>query len=312
MAKKIVVTTCSLHHLAQAKALGDSILKFNPDYKLIIGLVDKLNGRVLPEYYFPHELIEVETMHLPEFEGMYKRYTTLELNCALKSFFIDHVLNTYSPDFIFFLDSDILVFDSFKSVEAALSDHSILVTPHITSSFPKDDLRPQEKDILKTGIFNAGFLGLRNDSNGQSMIRWLKERMVDQCYERPKEGLNVDQKWLNLVPLFFESVKILLHAGCNIAYWNLHERIIHKENERYFVNNDSLIFYHYSGFSWERPEIISKHQDRFRFTDFPLLKELFDFYRDALIKNDHEKMLTQHSYFKKTKSGVLHKLGLKK
>jgi len=306
--KKIVVTTCSANHLAQAKSLGDSLLSFNPGYKLVIGLVDKLENRVDPGFYYPHDLVEVEALHIPEFAEMFHRYTTLELNCALKCFFLRYALEAYQPDILFFLDSDILVFDSFKFFEEQLADHSILLTPHITKPYPEDTHRPQEKEILKTGIFNGGFLGLRNDENSLALLDWFKTRMVDQCYERPKEGLNVDQKWLEFVPLYFKNVKVILHAGCNVAYWNLHQREIRKKGDKYFANDEPLIFFHYSGYSVQDPDQVSRHQDRISIEGNTELKELFEFYRRTLIANDHEKMLSLKCFYKKPSKNPFRKL----
>jgi hypothetical protein len=297
--KKTVVTTCSVNHLAQAKSLGDSLLSFNPEYKLVIGLVDKLDNRVEAGFYFPHDLVEVAALHIPEFAEMYHRYTTLELNCALKCFFLHYALETYQPDMLFFLDSDILVFDSFKFIEEQLVNNSILLTPHITEPYPDDKYRPQEKEILKTGIFNGGFLGLRNDENSHALLDWWRPRMVDQCYERPKEGLNVDQKWLEFVPLYFKKVKVILHPGCNVAYWNLHQREVRKQGNKYFVNDEPLIFFHYSGYSIKHPGQISRHQNRVSFEGSIELKELFQHYHSALISNDHEKMLLLRCYYKR-------------
>ena len=306
--KKIVVTTCSANHLAQAKSLGDSLLSFNPDYKLVIGLVDKLENRVEPGFYYPHDLVEVEALDIPEFAEMHRRYTTLELNCALKCFFLHYTFESYKPDILFFLDSDILVFDSFKFLEQQFAENSILITPHITEPYPSDKQRPQEKEILKTGIFNGGFLGLRNDENSRALLDWWKPRMVDQCYERPKEGLNVDQKWLEFVPFYFQRVKVILHAGCNVAYWNLHEREIRKQGSKYFVNNEPLIFFHYSGYSVKNPDRISRHQDRIRFEGNTELKELFEFYHRTLTANHHEKMLSLKCYYQKQSKNPLKKL----
>lgn len=304
----VVVTTCSANHLAQAKALGDSLLTFNPGYKLMIGLVDKLQNRVDPGFYYPHDLVEVDALRVPQFGEMYQRYTTLELNCALKCFFLQYALDSYKPDMLFFLDSDILIFDSLSFLEQQLLEYSILVTPHITVPYPDDKSRPREKDILKTGIFNGGFLGLKNDENAQALLKWWQPRMVDQCYERPREGLNVDQKWLEFVPLYFQKVKIVLHAGCNVAYWNLHERSIRKQHSKYFVNNEPLIFFHYSGYSIEHPDQISRHQDRIIFDGNIELKELFQFYHATLINNEHEKMLSLKCYYKKQSKNPLKKL----
>lgn len=311
MPGKIMLTTCSLNHIAQAKSLGDSVLKYAPEYKLVIGLVDKLEGRIPVEYYAPHQLIEAHELNIPFFDEMCRQYNVLELNCALKSFFTAHVLEQFAPDCFIFLDSDMLLFDSLSVVEEELAAASILLTPHILSPFPGDNNNPKEKDILKTGMFNAGFYALSNDSTAKAFVDWWKERMKDQCYERPKEGLNVDQKWLNFVPLYFSNVKVLRHPGCNAAYWNLHERKIEKNGNSFTVNGEPLIFYHFSGYSLKQPDKISRHQARFAMDTNPAVKDLFSQYREILIKNRHEEMLQLACYYKKEK-GLLQKLGLKK
>lgn len=311
MPGKIILTTCSLNHIAQAKSLGDTVLQYAPDYKLVIGLVDKLEGRIPYDYYAPHQLIEAQELNIPYFDEMCRQYNVLELNCALKSFFTAHVLEQFAPDTFIFLDSDMLLFDSLKAVEEELAGASILLTPHILSPFPDDNNNPKEKDILKTGMFNAGFYALSNDSTAKAFIDWWKERMKDQCYERPKEGLNVDQKWLNFVPLYFPHVKVLKHPGCNAAYWNLHERNLEEKGNSFTVNGEPLIFYHFSGYSLQQPGKVSRHQTRFAMDTNPAVKELFSQYRDLLRMNRHEEMLQLACYYKKEK-GLLQKLGLRK
>lgn len=311
MPGKIILTTCSLNHIAQAKSLGDSVLQYAPDYQLVIGLVDKLDGRIPAEYYAPHRLIEAHELNIPYFDEMCRRYNVLELNCALKSFFTAHVLKQFAPDTFIFLDSDMLLFDVLKVVEEELAGTSILLTPHILTPFPGDNNNPKEKDILKTGMFNAGFYALRNDDTAKAFINWWKGRMRDQCFERPREGLNVDQKWLNFVPFYFPNVKVLRHPGCNTAYWNLHERNMEKKGNSFTVNKEPLIFYHFSGYSLKHPDKISRHQTRFTMDTNLAVKDLFSQYRDILIKNRHEEMLPLSCYYKKEK-GVLQKLGLKK
>ena len=312
MVTKIAVTVCTASHLAQAKALADSLLKYNPGYKIVIGLVDKLNGRLPRTYYHPHELIEAHELMIPQFDQMIKRYTLLELSCALKYFFVDHCVKKYNAPGIIFFDSDILVFESLQYIQDELREFSILFTPHITVPYPDDGKRPMEKEMLKNGIFNAGFFALRSDDNGNAFLTWVKERMIDQCYIRPSEGLNADQSWFNFVPVYFDKAKALHHPGCNAAYWNLHERKISKQGEHYFVNNKPLIFFHYSGYSVNHPDQISRHQDRITLRENKALKELFELYHGTLIANDHEKVLSLKCYYQKRVGGILKKLGVKK
>lgn len=312
MNEKIVVTTCSINYLAQAKALADSIIKHNPAYKVVIGLVDKINGQIDISSYQPHHVLQVHEMNLPVFDEMHKRYNLLELNCALKSFFVRWALDTYQPKYSFYLDADMMVHDSLLPLENLLNDFSILITPHITKPFP-DKLRPAENDILKTGMYNAGFFAVKNDAIGNALINWWKDRMVEHGYERPKDGYNCDQNWLNFAPLYFDSVKNVDHPGCNVAYWNFHEKKIEKKGEKVYVNNEPLLIFHYSGYSTKLPDSISRHQTRYSMNYNAAVEELFRTYYQILLQNGHEQMQKIPCYYKKESSGNwLKKIGLKK
>lgn len=287
MSKTIVVTTCSASHLGQAKGMLESVLEHNPGYTVLIGLVDRLEGRVTADYYAPALLMETHELELPAFEAMLKRYDVFELSCALKSFFAAAAFSRYGADNVIFLDTDMLAFDSFRFLEQELDEHPILLTPHIRTPMPADGKRPFEREMLKNGIFNAGFFALRKGGVTDSFLKWWQERMVDQCYVNLKEGMFVDQKWLNLVPVFFPATKLLDHPGCNVAYWNLHERLIVEKEGKYFVNDQPLLFFHYSGYSMQHPETVSRHQDRIDMQRNPALVSLFARYHELLLKNGH-------------------------
>ena len=203
MSKTVVVTTSSLNHIAQAKGLGESVLKYNPGYSVMIGLVDRVEGRLPQNYLDGIDIVEAHTMNVPEFEQMRDRYDVFELNCALKIFFAEHAFKKYSADKVIFLDSDMLIFDSLDFVVQTLNNNSVLLTPHILSPFPVDNKRPFEREMLKNGIYNGGFFAIRNDPDGRAFMDWWKSRMIDQCYVDLKHGMFVDQKWLNLAPIFF-------------------------------------------------------------------------------------------------------------
>jgi hypothetical protein len=308
----VVVTTCSANHLAQANSLGDSLLKYNPGYKYVIGLADKLSETIRKGFDLPYEVIEAAELAIPEFGDMYKRYSTFELNCALKSFFLMYAMKKYQPAKLLFMDSDMLAFHSLDYITDLLDHHNILLTPHIFSPFPADAYKPKERDILKAGIYNAGFIGLKNDQTGNAFLKWWTDRMVDQCYERPKMGLVVDQNWLNFVPIYFENTMVVKHHGCNVAYWNLHERQVEKRGEAYLVNNrDTLLFFHFSGYQFSSPNLISRHQERYSMSDFPVVKELFGIYHSMLQKNRHDEMMKIPCFYRKEK-GWLDRLRVKK
>jgi lipopolysaccharide biosynthesis glycosyltransferase len=298
----IVLTTCSANHLAQAKNLCDSVLKYNPSHQCVIGLVDRIDGRFEKKQFHPHTIIEAHELGLTGFHDMSLRYNVFELNCAMKSFFVQYLLDQHKPGLIIYLDSDILVFDSLQVVEDALLHHSFLVNPHCTRLYPQDGLLPSDRDLLRTGIFNAGFFALKNDEKAKSIITWLNQKMVHQCYDNPSDGLFVDQKWYNLIPVFFEGVITFIHPGCNVAYWNFHEREVKKAGEKFMVNGTPLVFFHFSGYSIDQPEKLSKHQTRYTQVSEDV-KALLQIYHQALETSGHRNMLSLvNAYVQKKKS----------
>ena len=86
-----------------------------------------------------------------------------------------------------------------------------------------------------------------------------------------------------------------------------------KKNKINFLLNDKpLIFFHYSGYSLNYPDLISRHQDRFDMKANPALNELFNICRENLLQNGHENIQKISCYYQKSPVGLLKKLGLKK
>jgi hypothetical protein len=171
----------------------------------------------------------------------------------------------------------------------SLDTHSVLVTPHITA--PIDDLmRPNEVSLLRLGVFNLGFLGVRADDNAYALLNWWERRCLNLGYNDVEAGLFVDQKWSILFQSLFEGVHIEKHPGYNVAYWNLQERKISSSGGQWIVNgNDPLVFFHFSGINIGKLDSISRHLNRFTFNDFPELKRLFGEYAEAVELNEHKR-----------------------
>lgn len=291
---KIAFTICSMNYLAQAIALGNSLTTQNSEYNFIIGLVDKIDENLSMVQDVPYQLVEVEKINIPNFNSFCDRYNITELNTAVKPYFFDFLFsNNADVDIILYLDPDIYVYNKFESLEAGLFENQIILTPHITEPI-NDNKLPDEKDFLNTGIYNLGFIGLKRGEESFKLIKWWKERLKDYCYVDFKNGLFVDQIWMNLAPIFYKKVFILFDLGYNMAYWNLHERSFVKQADgKYLVNNlFPLVFYHFSGYDLSKVYEISKYQTRTSFTKRPELVDLFNEYNKAV-------MLLGHASFQK-------------
>lgn len=314
----LAFTICSINYLAQARTLGNSLRETNPDYQYVIGLVDKLNTAKLPEELLPgYPMLEVDQIGIPDFSAMCDRYDITELNTAVKPFYIDYLYKT-NPNVtqIIYFDPDIIVFQPLHKLNQDLEQYSLVLTPHTCSPTP-DWERPNEQHHLNTGIFNLGFIGLRNDSTARQFVDWWKDRLVYECRIDLCAGLFVDQHWVNFAPVYHDNVLIEHHLGYNVAYWNMHERYLSAdETGQWFVNSpdddraaEPLQFFHYSGYNPSRPDEVSKYQTRYTFgkdkpeptpvppspirqsltsRERPDARPLFDLYRERLLANHND------------------------
>src|SRR6185503_13332941 len=114
------------------------------------------------------------------------------------------------------------------------------------------------------------------DANTEGFLEWWSRRVFDKCIADTQQGLFVDQRWLDLVPGLFEGVHILRNTAYNVGHWGLTHRRLERHQDGIRVNGVPLALFHFSGLDVERPEIISKHQDRFSLDDVPVLKPLFE------------------------------------
>ena len=175
-----------------------------------------------------------------------------------------------------YLDPDIFVYAPMSPVFDALNSANAVLTPHIT--VPVDDGKlPSEQDFLYNGTYNLGFIAVRQGQETERMLGWWEQRCLDQGFSEGRAGLFVDQKWMNLAPGLFDGVTILRHLGCNMAYWNLHERYLSQGTDGGYVVNGivPLCFFHFSGIVPSDAEGLSKNTNRFTLADRPDLQEVF-------------------------------------
>lgn len=295
----LAFTICSINYLAQAQTLGQSLQKTNPDIEFVIGLVDRLDKVNLePDKIPPFQLLEIDKINIDCLDDMCKNYDITELNTAVKPFYFDYFFkNRKDIQNVIYFDPDIIVFDTLKSLTDSLLVKSIVITPHISSPI-WDDFTTREIDHLNTGIYNLGFIGVGRSEVSYEMIDWWKERLKKDCRIDLCNGLFVDQHWINFVPLYYpDSVLIEKHPGYNMAYWNLHERSITRDGEKFLSNHQPLIFFHYSGYQLKNPNSVSKYQNRSTFEKRPDIVPLFEYYAQQLRNNFNDYYIKIPCYY---------------
>jgi hypothetical protein len=289
--KTTVFTLCSANYLAHARTLGDSLTEHNPDYHFVIGLVDNLPPSVESSFWQPHELIPVEKLNIPDFEQMATDYNIVELNTAVKPFYIEYLYRRDpGVDAVIYLDPDILVFASFESLAGKLRTDHIVLTPHFCSFDNSPANLHYETLVLTVGLYNLGFIATSRSETTFAFLDWWQKRVRYGCYYRPGSGIFVDQLWVNLAPVYFSNVFVDKDPGHNMCYWNLFERRLDHREGRYVVNEQhDLVFYHFSGYDPMKPEAPTSRGKvkASSFTERPDLKPLYDEYRSRLLSRDY-------------------------
>lgn len=285
--KTVVFTLCSNNYLAHAKTLGDSITEKNTNVIFIIGLVDKKNPEIDYSLFSAFEIIEYDEIQCNDFPRMLSSYTIVEFNTAVKPFYIELLWERYGKEcYIYYIDPDIVFYSPIEELNTHLITNDILITPHLIKA--QIPLNSVETNLLKTGIFNLGFIGLKYSENTFEFIKWWQERLKVYCYMSKIETFYVDQIWVNFVPALFDKVFILREPIYNMAWWNLSERILIEQNDEYFVNDSTqkLVFFHFSGYKPGSNKMIGRiDSDDYSFEKRPDLKNIFVEYEQMLHKN---------------------------
>ncbi len=286
--KTAVFTIASRNYFAYVKTLMDSLERSNPQWERYVVLVDELSDDFakIPGNF---EFLPMDALGLPEQDKMIFRYTIMELNTAVKPFAIERLFLDYGFDRVIYLDPDIYVYERMQEVEDALDRGcNFVLTPHFTGIWEEDGKMPDEPAIMRSGVYNLGFLALGKAPTTLEMVRWWQQRLETQCIVDMENGLFVDQKWMDLVPGRYSDVCILRHEGYNVAYWNLEHRKVSVSENRFFFNGQPLVFFHFSGLNPNDLTCLSKHQDRFYWNNIGPVRELVEGYAKTVLAHDYD------------------------
>lgn len=300
---RAICTIIAKNYVAFARTLAQSFLSFHPDYKCYVLVVDEFDGYVDPaDECF--EIIKLTELGIPNLSSFCFKYDVKELCTAAKADFLEYLIQEKSVDRLLYMDPDILVTGQLDGIYERLSTHDIILTPHLDRDYPDDDLLPDDGHILRAGTFNLGFIGVNSSDNARSFLNWWKPKLYKRCVVDLLKGYFVDQKFIDLAPIFFRNVFIERDVGYNVAYWNLHSRRLSRDNGSWMCNGGPLHFFHFSGYTPES-SLISVHIPnslaRYRLSNRRDLRKLFAEYKNLLIRNGHKQASTwpyTFGYFK--------------
>ena len=244
-----IFTSITSNYIPKARVLAHSVKEYVPNAVFHLLLCDSPpQGFDLEQEEFDH-LMLLEELDIDNQKSWIFQHNVVELCTAVKGRGFQEIFRRFGPDKIIFFDPDMVLFSGIEVIEGQLDQHSVLLTPHQTEpARTRSAILDNEVSSLKYGVFNLGFLAVRNSPEGIRFVNWWSDRLRDFCFDDRARGLFTDQKWGDLAPALFSDLGILRGPQFNVSTWNIDSREITGDiAEGVYVNKIPLCFYHFSG-----------------------------------------------------------------
>ena len=245
-------TSFSYSYLSRARVLARSIRHRHPGWVLWAVITDKMP----PDYSFDlrnedfDRLITIEELFPENTNRWIFGHDIVEACTAVKGRALQYIMADPTADKVIYFDPDIAIFNDMTPVVELLDHNAIVLTPHQIDPEPSENvqaIRDNEIVSLEYGIFNLGFIAVNQSPEAHRFAKWWADRLYEWCHDRLDLGIFVDQKWCNLIPCFFNEVKVLRDPGYNVASWNLSQRTMSYDSDGVaLINGELLRFYHFT------------------------------------------------------------------
>lgn len=200
-------------------------------------------------------MILAKDLGFDDFNKFIFKHSLVEASTSIKGQALCYLLENES-DKVVYIDPDIKIYNSLDDLSDLLNHNDIILTPHLTiPEIKEEDIIHNEICALQHGIYNLGFLAVRNSEEGLKFARWWRDRLSLFCYDDIPQGIFTDQRWIDFAPAYF-NVHILKNQDI-IWLIDLSTRKLEFKNNKLLVNDEfELIFFHFSGFDSGANEIV--------------------------------------------------------
>lgn len=265
-----VGTIAAKHALPYARVLARSTAEHHPDVPFFVLLADEVQDCFDPAGE-PFELLLLDELRIPNLPRFCFAHREHELSYASTPFLLESLLDLGFSR-VLFLKQETRVVGALDRLLARLEPHSVLLTPHLLEPVGGPNRNERELNILQSGVFNAGVVGVSETPTARAFLRWWQDRVYCHCRHAVAEGMHYEQRWLDLAPVFFEDVYVERDRAANVGHWNLPERAA--------VEASVLRF---SGFDPDRPERVTRYSTRVSMSELGTLGDAFAAYAEALL-----------------------------
>jgi hypothetical protein len=273
-------TIVAKSYLSFARVLARSFRHHHPEIPFFTLLADEVDGYFDPDGE-PYRLIRLADLDIPRLERFRFHYPQQPLSYASTPYLLAHLLDRGFGRVVFFKQESLVTGDLSPLMEA-LHRASIVLTPHLLAPLSGADRIPRELNILQSGTFNVGLLGVAATPTTSRFLAWWKDRVFTHCRHAVPEGMHYEQRWLDLVPGFFEDIHLLRDPAFNVGHWNLPDRVVDVREDAVLVDGQPCRLFRFSGYSPDDPQTITKYYQRLTWENVGPARWIFDRFRSEL------------------------------
>jgi hypothetical protein len=284
-------TIVAKRELPYARVLARSLAEQHSEAPFLVLLADEVEDCFDPALE-PFELLTFADLRVPDAARFRFLHRRLPLSYASTPFFLSALLEL-GYESVVFLKQETLVLGRQTPLLDALARAPIVLTPHLLAPLSGGDGHDRELNILQSGTFNGGVVGVRTSDTATRFLMWWQDRVFAHCAHAVADGMHYEQRWLDLVPAYFRDVHVLRDPGMNLGHWNLPERL-----------GETPRVLRFSGFDPERPEEVTRYSRRVRMSQLGKFTGRFAAYARALREAGWEEAQTWPYAYDRFDNGV--------
>ncbi len=274
------LTLATVDLLPQARVLARSLERQRPDSSLEVLLIDSgaPAARAI-EAQEPFRLSSAARELDLDIERLIARHDQQELTALL----VPRLLRTYAtrePGPLLHVPPSVWFLGGLEPIEAALSTHSVLLTPRMSGDVPEDGLEPTSLRVDRRGRIDEAIIGVDGSADADDFLEWWGAHVeaIVGSLDGGRGARPEDRHWLarylELAPARFATA-VLDEPGFNLSMWNLHEHQLQTMPEGVIVDGRRpLGFLNLPGFDPDRPHRLSALAGRVRVSRSPALRDL--------------------------------------
>lgn len=143
------------------------------------------------------------------------------LRWTCKSIFSVYLLTHRQCERVIYIDADCCFFRPPEELIVLANEYGVLLTPHWRPLSPQGSTKNFRLNFLD-GLFNGGCIVASHE--GVPALTWWAEACLSACRKDYENGLYDDQRYLDLMVVYFPNTGICRNPGYNLADWNVHLR----------------------------------------------------------------------------------------